>query len=91
MSLLISPVANLIKNNKILKGVRLKTRGNGEIYHIFIRTSENRSYRDFYSATFITNKNWEIVDELGQSTYLEFTKIRKNISIDPKLFIVKQQ
>ena len=35
-------------------------------------------------------KNWEIIDELGQSTYLEFTKIRKNISIDPKLFIVKQ-
>ena len=24
-------------------------------------------------------KNWEIVDDLGQSTYLEFTKIRKNI------------
>jgi outer membrane lipoprotein-sorting protein len=38
-----------------------------------------------------TLKNWEIVDELGQSTYLEFTKIRKNISIDSKLFIVKQQ
>ena len=38
-----------------------------------------------------TLKNWEIVDELGQSTYLEFTKIRKNISIEPKLFIVKQQ
>ena len=35
-------------------------------------------------------KNWEIIDDLGQSTYLEFTKIRKNISIDPKLFIVKQ-
>ena len=36
-------------------------------------------------------KNWEIIDELGQSTYLEFTKVRKNISIDQKLFIVKQQ
>ena len=35
-------------------------------------------------------KNWEIIDDLGQSTYLEFTKIRKNISIDPKLFIIKQ-
>jgi len=34
-------------------------------------------------------KNWEIIDELGQSTYLEFTKVRKNISIDQKLFIVK--
>ena len=37
-----------------------------------------------------TLKNWEIVDELGQSTYLEFTKIRKNISIDQKWFIIKQ-
>ena len=34
-------------------------------------------------------KNWEIIDDLGQSTYLEFTKIRKNISIDPILFIIK--
>ena len=37
-----------------------------------------------------TLKNWEIVDELGQSTYLEFTKIRKNISIDQEWFIIKQ-
>ena len=35
-------------------------------------------------------KNWEIVDDLGQSTFLEFTKIRKNISIDQKLFTIKQ-
>ena len=35
-------------------------------------------------------KNWEIIDDLGQSTYLEFTKIRKNISIDQELFFIKQ-
>jgi outer membrane lipoprotein-sorting protein len=35
-------------------------------------------------------KNWEIIDDLGQSTYLEFTKIRKNISIDKEWFIIKQ-
>tara|TARA_B100000795_G_scaffold240650_1_gene202933 strand:+ start:399 stop:1013 length:615 start_codon:yes stop_codon:yes gene_type:complete len=35
-------------------------------------------------------KNWEIIDEIGQSTYLEFTKIRKNISIDPGLFTFKK-
>ena len=34
-------------------------------------------------------KNWEIIDELGQSTYLEFTKIRKNISIGSDLFMIK--
>ena len=34
-------------------------------------------------------KNWEIIYELGQSTFLEFTKIRKNISIGSDLFIIK--
>jgi outer membrane lipoprotein-sorting protein len=36
-------------------------------------------------------KNWEIIDELGQSTYLQFTKIRKNISIDPGVFNIKEK
>ena len=47
---------------KILSGVRIKTKGNGETYHIFIRTSKTRSYRDFYYATFIANEDWETVD-----------------------------
>ena len=53
---------DLTNNNYELKGVRLKTKGNGEIYHIFIRTSETRSYSDFYSATFVANNKWEVVD-----------------------------
>ena len=60
---------DLINTNKDLKGVLLNTKGNGETYHIFIRTSEDRSYRDFYSATFTANDNWEIVD-------LPFTKFK---------------
>ena len=44
------------------KGVRLKVRGNGEVYHIFIRTSETRSYRDYFAATFIARDKWTIVD-----------------------------
>ena len=64
---------DLINTNKNLKGVRLNTKGNGETYHIFIRTSENRSYSDFYSATFIANNNWEIVD-------LPFTKFKHRFS-----------
>ena len=36
-------------------------------------------------------KNWEIIDEPGQSTYLQFTKIRKNISIDPEVFDIKEK
>ena len=53
---------NLIDEDKVLKGVRLNTRGNGETYHIFIRTSETRSYSDFYYATFIANNDWKVVD-----------------------------
>ena len=64
---------DLINSDKNLLGVRLNTKGNGETYHIFIRTSEDRSYRDFYSATFIANDNWEIVD-------LPFTKFKHRYS-----------
>ena len=64
---------DLINTHKDLKGVLLNTKGNGETYHIFIRTSEDRSYRDFYSATFTTNDNWEIVD-------LPFSKFKHRYS-----------
>ena len=69
---------DLINTNKYLKGVRLNTKGNGETYHIFIRTSEDRSYRDFYSATFTTNENWEIVD----LPFSEFKHRYSNKSLD---------
>ena len=64
---------DLINTNSNLKGVLLNTKGNGETYHIFIRTSEDRSYRDFYSATFTANDNWEIVD-------LPFSKFKHRYS-----------
>ena len=69
---------DLINTNKDLKGVRLNTKGNGETYHIFIRTSKDRSYRDFYSATFTTNENWEIVD----LPFSEFKHRYSNKSLD---------
>ena len=64
---------NLYNKNKTLRGVRLNTRGNGETYHIFIRTSETRSYSDFYYATFIANSEWDLVD-------LPFTKFKHRFS-----------
>ena len=53
---------NISNQENKLKGVRLNVRGNGETYHIFIRTSETRSYRDFFSTTFIANDKWHVVD-----------------------------
>ena len=67
---------DLASINKNLIGVRLNTKGNGETYHIFIRTSETRSYRDFYSATFVANDKWEIVD-------LPFSKFKHRFSNKP--------
>ena len=69
---------NLIDKEKILKGVRINTRGNGEMYHIFIRTSETRSYRDFYSATFIAKNNWQLID----IPFTEFKHRFSNKSLD---------
>ena len=67
-------------NNKIIINLTSKVTSHDSAAKIKLTFNE-----DDYSL-----KNWEIIDELGQITYLEFTKIRKNISIDPKLFIVKQ-
>ena len=64
---------DLFDTDKNLKGVRLNTKGNGEIYHIFIRTNETRSYRDFYSATFVASSEWKIVD-------LPFNKFKHRFS-----------
>ena len=50
------------KDGKEIKGVRLNVRGNGETYHIFIRTKETQSYRDYYSASFKANPEWEVID-----------------------------
>ena len=44
----------------------------------------------FHSSGYLLKK-WEIVDALGQSTYLEFTNIRKNISIDQNLFNFREK
>ena len=44
----------------------------------------------FHSKNYLLKK-WEIVDALGQTTYLEFTNVRKNISIDQNLFIFKEK
>ena len=70
--------ANFEKDDKKLKGVRLNVRGNGETYHIFIRTNETQSYRDYYSASFETNSDWEMID-------LPFNEFKHKLSNDLNL------
>ena len=65
--------ANFEKDGKKIKRVRLNVRGNGETYHIFVRTNETRSYRDYYSTSFTANSSWKIVE-------LPFNKFRHRLS-----------
>ena len=70
--------ANLEKNNKKFRGVRINVRGNGETYYIFIRTNEMKSYRDYYSASFIAKSEWEVID-------IPFSKFKHRLSNNLKL------
>ena len=70
--------ANFEKDGKKIKGVRLNVRGNDETYHIFIRTNETQSYRDYYLASFEANSNWEMID-------LPFKEFKHNLSNNSNL------
>tara|TARA_B100000029_G_C17314309_1_gene865595 strand:+ start:332 stop:886 length:555 start_codon:yes stop_codon:yes gene_type:complete len=64
---------NSERDEKKIKGVRLNVRGNGEVYHIFIRTDQTQSYRDYYSASFVANSSWKMID-------LPFKKFKHRLS-----------
>ena len=72
------------KDGKNLQGVRLNVRGNGETYHVMIRTYLNWSPSDYYSHTFETSPDWKQVDlpfsefkrSKSRSTALDIDEIR---------------
>ena len=72
------------KEGKELQGVRLNVRGNGETYHVMIRTYSNWSPSDYYSHTFETSPDWKQVDlpfsefkrSKSRSTVLNIYEIR---------------
>ena len=74
--LMIQSVRNSEKNDKELQGVRLNVRGNGEIYYIFIRTNETRSFSDYYQASFVADADWEMID----LSFDEFVRNGTNIA-----------
>ena len=73
--------ANSEKDGKNLQGVRLNVKGNGETYYIHIRTNENWSPSDYYSAIFKADSEWKMID-------LPFNKFErkwsKNSTLDAK-------
>jgi len=70
--------ANSEKNGNNLQGVRINVKGNGETYYIHIRTNENWSPSDYYSATFKADSEWQMID-------LPFNKFERKWSTNSTL------
>ena len=66
-------IHNANKVGQELEGVRLKVRGNGERYHVMIRTYSTWSPSDYYYHTFDTSIDWQQVD-------LPFSEFRRSKS-----------
>ena len=67
---------NSKKDGKKLQGIRLKVKGNGEKYHIFIQTTIfYRLPTGYHIATFDTSPNWETVE----IPFNKFKKLKDNI------------
>ena len=90
--LLNSPIKNLLKTKvdfeNFSSNINLNTEN--DFYHIYMSDiDEKRSAVFSFNKDSLDLKKWEIVDEFDQSTVLEFTKIKKNISIGPETYRVK--
>ena len=48
--------------NNDFEGVRIKTRGNGEVYEVHLRTPATFLPWQYYKATFTANQDWETLD-----------------------------
>ena len=73
-------IHNAGRDGEGLKGVRLRVRGNGEIYHVMIRTYFNWSPSDYYFHTFNAGADWRIVE-------LPFSDFRRSNSKETTLDI----
>ena len=90
--LLSSPIKNLLIKEfnfeNLNANIKLKEENN--VYHIYINElDDERSAIFSFNKDSLDLKKWEIVDEFDQSTVLEFTKIKKNISISPETYKIR--
>ena len=87
-----SPIKNLLVNNIDFKnlGADIRINKSNNLYHIYISDISEKSEAIFsFKKDSLEIKKWEIIDEFNQSTVLEFTKIKKNISISPETYKVR--
>ena len=90
--LLNSPIKNLLITNFDFENLNANIKLNEEnnFYRIYINEFDEKKDAIFsFHKDSLDLKKWEIVDEFDQSTVLEFTKIKKNISISPETYKIK--
>tara|TARA_B100000886_G_scaffold165022_1_gene112585 strand:- start:105 stop:689 length:585 start_codon:yes stop_codon:yes gene_type:complete len=90
--LLNSPIKNLLIKTFDFENLNANIKLNEEdnFYHIYINELDDKGAAIFsFNKDSLDLKKWEIVDEFDQSTVLEFTKIKKNISISPETYKIK--
>ena len=90
--LLNSPIKNLLVSKfdfeNLNANINLKEKDG--FYHIYINDLNDKEAAIFsFIKDSLDLKKWEIVDEFDQSTVLEFTKIKKNISINPETYKIR--
>ena len=93
-----SPIKNILSDNIKFDDIFIITSveqifDKEDIYQI---TTINKNSEDsdgkvlfFFTVDDLTLKKWVIFDEFGNKTVLEFTNIKKNISIGPNIFVVR--
>ena len=87
-----SPIKDLLITELNFENLNanIKLKEENNIYHIYISELDNKRAAIFsFNKDSLDLKKWEIVDEFDQSTVLEFTKIKKNISISPETYKIK--
>ena len=87
-----SPIKNLLVNEIDFQNMETNIKINEEnnLYHIYISDLNQKNVAIFsFEKDGLDLEKWEIIDEFDQSTVLEFTKIKKNISISPETYKVR--
>ena len=87
-----SPIKNLLVNEIDFQNMEAKIKINEKKnrYHIYISDPNQKGVAIFsFKKDDLDLEKWEIIDEFDQSTVLEFTKIKKNISISPETYKVR--
>ena len=87
-----SPIKNLLINEIDFQNMKtnIKINKKNNLYDIYISDLNQKGVAIFsFKKDSLDLEKWEIIDEFDQSTVLEFTKIKKNISISPETYKVR--